>query len=453
MRGLPKHRGLLLLICTLYLGLGLLYALRTPAWQTPDEPAHYNYVAQIERAGCCPVIEMGDWDSAYLDTLKANEFAAELLTDLAAVQYEDHQPPLYYLLLTPVFVLTNGSLTALRLVSIIIGLGTVICAYASARLLVPARPQVALMAAAVVAFLPQYLAIAASVNNDGLSWTLIGLIIAFTLQYLGVRDKPDVRGAAGLGLLVGIALLTKLNTIFLVGLVPIAILLRGWQQKPTPVRSLMAMLTAFVLPALALPTIWWLRNLAVYGFPDLFGLAAHDRIVIGQLRTEELIAQIGADAYLRRALETTFNSFFGQLGWLALPLPGWAYVGIALLIAAALIGWIIVWMRPLDTPQQSDPTRLQWLWLGLVGVLAVAQYVYYNGEFVQFQGRYMFTGLIPFALLLAGGWSGWLRLFHRQSADTSTAWPSYAILLLPLLLVPLNVWLLWRVVPGLAPGV
>ncbi|MDI6834774.1 MAG: MarR family winged helix-turn-helix transcriptional regulator, partial [Rhizobiaceae bacterium] len=30
-----------------YLALASLYAIRTPAWQAPDEPAHYNYIRQI----------------------------------------------------------------------------------------------------------------------------------------------------------------------------------------------------------------------------------------------------------------------------------------------------------------------------------------------------------------------------------------------------------------------
>ena len=52
--------GLLLLA---YLALGVLFAARTPAWQTPDEPAHYNYVGQVAGGGL-PVIARGDWDQA-----------------------------------------------------------------------------------------------------------------------------------------------------------------------------------------------------------------------------------------------------------------------------------------------------------------------------------------------------------------------------------------------------
>src|SRR5690606_29574647 len=114
-------RGFFALIVLGYLIVGGLFAIRTPAWQAPDEPAHYNYVAQVASGGCCPLIEQGDWDSDYLETLKSARFAPDLLDEIDSVQYEDHQPPLYYLLLSPVYNLTGGSLTALRLISVLIG--------------------------------------------------------------------------------------------------------------------------------------------------------------------------------------------------------------------------------------------------------------------------------------------------------------------------------------------
>jgi hypothetical protein len=206
----------------------------------------------------------------------------------------------------------------------------------------------------------------------------------------------------------------------------------------------------FGLAAFALPALWWLRNFAVYGFPDVFGLGAHDRVVVGQLRTEALIAQVGLDAYLRSYFETTFNSFFGQLGWMALPMPAWVYALLLLALVAALLGWGIALLRS-DRDERAAPVqRLQAVWLALAGGLALAQYVYYNSEFVQFQGRYLFTGLLPFALLTASGWQMWVWHLRWEEGGVLRA---YAPFLLALLYVPLNLWLLWRVVPGLAAGV
>ncbi|MCB0131202.1 MAG: hypothetical protein KDD78_10145, partial [Caldilineaceae bacterium] len=40
---LQRPRPWLVLILAAYVLLGALYAINTPAWQAPDEPAHYNY--------------------------------------------------------------------------------------------------------------------------------------------------------------------------------------------------------------------------------------------------------------------------------------------------------------------------------------------------------------------------------------------------------------------------
>ena len=108
----PAEKFVFGFIIALYLAIGALFAWRTPAWQAPDEPAHYNYIAQIASGNILPVIQDGDWDNAYLETLKSNRFAPELLDDISAIRYENHQPPLYYWLSTPVYLLTNGNLSS-----------------------------------------------------------------------------------------------------------------------------------------------------------------------------------------------------------------------------------------------------------------------------------------------------------------------------------------------------
>jgi hypothetical protein len=54
----------ILLILLAYLLAGTLYALYTPDWQAPDEPAHYNYIRQLA-AGRFPDIRSGDYNELY----------------------------------------------------------------------------------------------------------------------------------------------------------------------------------------------------------------------------------------------------------------------------------------------------------------------------------------------------------------------------------------------------
>jgi hypothetical protein len=81
-------------------------------------------------------------------------------------------------------------------------------------------------------------------------------------------------------------------------------------------------------------------------------------------------------------------------------------------------------------------------WQLLIATLVVAfvAYVGYNLSFVQFQGRYLFTALVPIAILLVRGWS----------AIPPRPWLSPSI---GLALLALNAYALLRVlVPGFAPG-
>lgn len=476
------ERGLLALIFIGYSVIAALFAIRTPAWQTPDEPAHYNYAAQVAAEGCCPLIQAGDWDSPYLEQLKAARFAPELLTRFDTIQYEDHQPPLYYLIQALVYRLSAGSLVVMRLVSAAFGLGIIACAWAIPRRLLPDQPQVALATAAFVAFLPQHVALLASVNNDSLAWLLVALLIWLTVRYI-LGDRIPVWG---LGLLMGIALLTKLSAIFMVGVIGLAILLRvvsgQWSvaggkpvqsaaykvqsRKGSPEREPSAIShqllaigqkwAAFLLPTLLLGGIWWVRNVSVYGFPDVFGLREHDRIVADQLRTATFMAENGVQGYWSHALRTTFTSFWGQFGWMGLPLWDWLYTLLLVVTAVLVVGLVI--RKKLSAisyqPSAADEARLvpafltagrlAWLLLALCALLAALQYGYYNLEFLQLQARYMFTGLIPFGIGLALGAEAWRSWFLGR-----WAWTRWLTPMPFLLLALLDAYLILRVIEPL----
>jgi len=236
------ERGLLTLIVATYVVIATLYAVRTPLWQVPDEPAHYNYIRQIATAGCCPVIQVGDWDNDYLEQIKAARFSPAALGDrLGTIQYEDHQPPLYYILAAPIYAAANGDPIPLRLFSAALGACTIIVAWGTLRLLVPSRPYIALTAAGFLAFLPQHIAMMAGINNDSLAELLIALILFGCVAYLGngKREAWLVRLFAHpltLGVLFGLGLLTKLTVYPLAAVIGVTVLLRArserwtWQQ-------------------------------------------------------------------------------------------------------------------------------------------------------------------------------------------------------------------------------
>jgi hypothetical protein len=74
---------------------------------------------------------------------------------------------------------------------------------------------------------------------------------------------------------------------------------------------------------------------------------------------------------------------------------------------------------------------------------AVVALIGYNLTFEQFQGRYLFTALVPIAALFVLGWGAWLP----RSVQ------SWGVLLVGVVLLGLNAYALTRVlVPGFAPA-
>ncbi len=414
---------ILALIIAAYLIIAGLYATKTPAWQVPDEPAHYNYIAQVVRNGCCPVLKAGDWDNDYLEALKREAFKPSVLDRLSSVQYEDHQPPLFYLLSAPVYAISGGSLIALRLFSALIGAGIVIAAYFIVKTVFPAQGYLALATAAFVAFLPQHLAMMGGVDNDSLTELIVALTLLACVRFASPPNPLSINGEGQgvrqtshpvvLGLLVGLALITKATAYSLVVIVGVTVLLRAIRERWTIRRFLTAALW-IAIPALIIGGAWWLRNFSVYGFPDFLGLRRHDEVVVGQFRTADYIAQKGLGFVLNDGLQTTFRSFWGQFGWMGVVMPATIVTLLALLTGFAIIGAGITFVR--FRRRLSAVQRDSLLILGLAALLAFVLFSYYNLSFVQFQGRYLFTGLIPIGLFFTFGLTGWASLIPIRAA-------------------------------------
>jgi 4-amino-4-deoxy-L-arabinose transferase-like glycosyltransferase len=412
------HRYLLGLIAGLYLLLAGQYALLTPAWQVPDEPAHYNYIRQIAEEGRLPIIKTGDWDSDYQARLISSGFASQYTGEMGRIEYEDHQPPLYYLLASPVYALSGGDLRALRLFSVLIGLGVVVGCYLLLQRLWPQQPFIPPAATAVLAFIPQHLAMLGGVNNDPLAELCVVLVFWRALVYLEA-DEARPRAALWLGLAVGLALLTKSTVYFLGGIGFLTVLLH-WQRNREGLGRQMA---AFLIPALLLGGLWWGRNLAVYGGGDFLGLQHHDEVAAGQLQRADYVENtLGGDQgqYAENLLTTAFHSFWGQFGWMAVPMEIRVYRILLLFCGLLLLGnGLYVWQssgwRALG-PVQKEMLAL----FALTAFFVLAAFLLYNRQFVQFQGRYLFPALMPFGLWVAIGAAGWCRLLRPWWPG---AWP------------------------------
>lgn len=422
---MQKHAPFLLILLA-YLVIGGLFASLTPDWQAPDEPAHYNYVKQLAN-GRFPIMQPGDYDEAYKNEVVSAGFTPPYSID--SFTYEDWQPPLYYLLLTPVFWLTNGSLLALRLVSVVLGGGVVVLAYALARRLFPDKMWLAWATAVFVAFLPQHLAIMASINNDALA----ELIIAAILVILMKAKRLETGDWRLVGVLLGLGFLTKGTVYPLTAVTGLAIIRQTWGDWRKFIH------TGFqaAIPAILLGGLWWGRNIAIYGGLDLLGKAAHDAVVIGQPRTTDWITERGLVEVVRLFIQTTFNSFWGQFGWMAWPMnnPGWLYPLLWVGTAVVILGLVL--------SRQSLVSSRQSFILLVTFLLTLGVHVGYNVTFVQHQGRYLFPALLPIGVGVSVGLGAWLRWpFLKRFSFL----PNFIPLGMGLGMVALDLWALFRVI-------
>jgi len=410
----------LVFIVVVYMVVGGLYAVKTPTWEAPDEPAHYNYIAYLAENGRFPVLQEGDYPHKYLEEIKAAQFPPEM--SIAPIRYEFHQPPLYYLLAAPIYLATKPlalaqQVVVLRLFSLLQGGALLIVSYLVVREVFPEQEFLPLASVAFIATVPMHIAMSAAINNDTFGELILALIVWQCL--LAMREGLRGERRLFLGLLLAAAFLTK-TTIYAPAIASILVAtVYVWRKEETILRPLGLILGM----GLALSAWWFLRNSLVYGGFDIFGWARHDAIVEGQPTTAEWIALYGGGKVVKDFFAISFKSFWAIFGWMGVLVDSRIYDLLFLASLAALLG-VGIYIRGLARGSETLSAFQRWaLSISfLVFLLVAASHVWYNFKFVQHQGRYLFPALIPIGLFFALGLREWARLLARL---TSSLLPLY----------------------------
>ncbi len=405
-----KHWPLAVILAA-YVGLATTYSVIVPLFEAPDEVWHYEYVRWLAEGNGLPAPE-----------------------DVGAAPWaqEGSQPPLYYalgaLLTAPVYTsnaahairynvhavignaegddnrnaLLHGRIHAwpwqgvtlaahlTRFLSIVLGTIAVALAYALARSVAPGWPRAAPLAAAVVAFTPQFLFITASTNNDNLVTALGTVGLYLCVRVASLERTPGWRWWVGLGLVAGLAALSKLSGLLLLPLGGVTILLVAYRQRSWRVAWRAALLVGAVFVLVA--GWWYWRNWRLFGDPLLLAVM----FAVLPPRPEPASA-----AEVLAMLPGIWRSTWAVFGWFNLVAGAWLYWLYGLLTLAAIAGWAIgfVAARPsMQAAIRPAPAGLVLLWCALTGV-AVLRWA----QMSYAQGRLLFPALAGFAVLLAGG--------------------------------------------------
>jgi 4-amino-4-deoxy-L-arabinose transferase-like glycosyltransferase len=345
---------------------------------------------------------------------------------LAAEGWSTFHPPLYYALsallwgLLPSDLDSHGVLFALRLINVTSLLVAGVAAYASARVLVPSRPNAALFAGAIVLFLPMYVGPAARMGNEMLAAALVAGSVWLLLRCL---QEPDgSRHAVALGLVLGLAAITKFNALVALASAGAVLLLRGWQRHG---RSLAALRTPATVGLVVLACAGWYyaRNVHHYGVPIVIQteLVARDMKLLGYGPPREIGAYFSSrpDLLARPAERppaaraavwpSTFATIWYDVRGLTLDLhSAWSLrfrrllFGCGLLISASAFAGLLA----VSTGRMKVAVPLGAPALVLLGFLTLATYVgftYRVATYSAIKGTYLSPGLVPFALFAALG--------------------------------------------------
>ena len=281
-----------------------------------------------------------------------------------------------------------------RLFSILLQSLTILATYLVGREMFPSRPAIRLGSLAFVAFLPQFLFVAGSVSNDNLVIPLTALLTWLWVR--GLRTGLSIRWAVAVGLLTGLAVLTKMSGLSLVPFCLAVTIGIGWRQKAWKETALASAVILGVAALLASPVM--LRNQMLYGEPTALR------------RMSEIWGQHDpplsyAEAF--REAPNVWTSFWARLGYGQIPVPNAIYLilaGVALLAGVGLVVWLL---RTRPRPAES----LFWQVLLLSAIAAtftILVFSYVRVSLTGSNGRFAFPALPAFATLLFLGLSAWL---------------------------------------------
>ena len=432
-----------ILIC--FLGLGAAYAFTTPTLEAPDEIYHYEYIRALVDTGRPPVLEEGGGRGFGHHAPLYYSYGALVSfwvggEDLDAWR-DRHNPFFGYrfgavgrdnknVYLHPDSDAFGESDTWLgtrvvRLASVVLGTITVWAIYRVGREVLPGRPELALGAAGLGAFIPEFLFVSGAVNDDN-GATLFGALALWAMVRI-LRRGPTWRRCVGLGLALGMGWLSKLTVVALLPTAVLALVMAwvAWQSAtlglgpvwlaPAVQRSWRqlarwGLITLGVAALLIVP--WLVRQTVLYGDPTGTSREVSEW---GPREEPVTFSDLGPDLYWLR------TSFWGRLGYNQIPLSGWIYAAldIATLLAIAGLGRLILLHRRRSAPpRQIRIAHLQFSVLAAAvlftfGPMIVRRFLRPMPNF----GRYLFPVLPSLALLGVTGLSAWLpRRCHGSLA-------------------------------------
>lgn len=419
-----RQNGVLLVAIWLaFLARGLFYCVLQPMWEGYDEWAHFAYLQHLAEHHAIPdrgdlvsfevrrslrlvplpqaAIVVGPGTITHdqfwrLDAEKSWPLKGD--ANIPAKQYEAQQPPLYYLMLVPLYKAISGlslpaRILALRIASVAIGSAVIFLGYAVGLLVLHSR-KLAMLAAALLACLPELCLDVARVGNEGLAIVLASAIVLFSLR--ACRRRSAFLEWLMLGALLGAALLTKAYALALMPLPVVAALIRVIRH-PKLLKQAAAWCSASWMAAIAIAGWWYWRTWVVTGT-----LSGEQLNVV--TKNMPLAQKLSAIFHMnwRVVVDSMAFEHIWLGGWSFLVVRSWMYRVCELVVVLALLGLL---MQVVRTRALARPAMI----LAAACVLMYLAVAYYSLLVFLVQnvstavGWYLYVVIVPEVVLLTLG--------------------------------------------------
>ena len=445
----------------LFLIAASLYNVTTPLYESPDELQHAAFVTWLAGGQGLPVVDPEDpgpweqegtqpplyyWMVARLVGWLPHEGAEDLarLNPYAGIGDPQRPDNKNRVLHDPGREgwPYEGSVWVVHLargLSTLMAVGTLGAIYCLGRLAFPGRPAVALGMVALVAFIPQFLFLSASINNDNLVILVASWVLVLLASWLRAPGLPGWLSLAGLGVLLGVGALAKFSGALLWPLAAGTLLWLAWRGRGSldgPGMVLRWLFLAGLLVfglALALSGWWFVRNYQLYN--DLSGIGPHLEIMGTRRRLPSWERAL-------REFRGFRISFWALFGWFNILVPEpfyWVMDGLTIL---GVVGLGVLLVRSLCRPaSQARLPREARYTLALLGawlVLVLAGVVQWTMQTPASQGRLLYPALASIALFLVMGWATLIprRLRKPVGIVAFAAWLAWAVLCAVLVIRP-----------------
>lgn len=401
-----QSETLLVILLIVFVLLAATYSFVVPIYEAPDEPEHVakiNYLYTNHSLGNpgLELVPLGIEPPLYHATLAFFMYLTHSGPVSLHLQHIGAQFPAH-------FVHSDAeqnygrpeynSIHALRLLSILFSLGTIVATERAGRLLF-SDPYLPLFAAAMTAFIPQFVFMSSVISYDSLANFLAAVSFLFVLKLLSY-PKFSKKDAAFTGLFNGLALLAKVSN-FLVPLITTAGFILKFSTSWVNRRRLLEDFLIVVAVMLVVSGWFLVRDQLKFGNPIgwTFNPAFRNPNAGFGGEPKTILSPYFTSGYFS---DFVFNSFWLTFGWMTVQGPVTLYTILKLFVIVGVVGVCC----SAFFAYRGAKLKFELLTIcGFFVILTLSAIVYYNLSYSQPQGRYMFPTLSAISLLTIEGLS------------------------------------------------